>query len=128
MNNPYSSLAELRKRGWRVAVHKDYVLSGENHTFWLFTASHGPFFVKGESTEDFYALNQCLSQADTIDGWSRGDNEIGPMEFYSEMIEAFLAIQTLSTLRIGGPDAAGALNRIGGICDKILSGTPKSAQ
>ena len=57
----------LRKRGWRVAVHNDYEQDGKPHTFWLFTASFGPYFAKGESSEDYYALNQVLNQADDIE-------------------------------------------------------------
>jgi hypothetical protein len=67
----YSALKNLRKRGWRVAVHNDYMLDNRLHTFWLFTASHGPYFAKGESTEDFYALNQVLAHVDDIEKWSR---------------------------------------------------------
>jgi hypothetical protein len=67
----HCALKHLRDRGWRVAVHNDYMLHNKLHTFWLFTASHGPYFAKGESTEDFYALNQVLQQVDDIEAWSR---------------------------------------------------------
>lgn len=47
---------DIRSAGWAVAVHNDYRLYGEPHTFWLFT--HGDKAVKGEGRTDAEALNQ----------------------------------------------------------------------
>lgn len=56
----------LRAAGWSVAVHNDYRLKGEAHTFWLWTHPDGRW-VKGEGRTDDEALSQCLSatQPDT---------------------------------------------------------------
>jgi hypothetical protein len=48
---------DLRAKGWAVAVHNDYRLAGENHTFWLFT--NDGRCIKGEGKTDADALNQC---------------------------------------------------------------------
>lgn len=47
---------DIRADGWAVAVHNDYRLKGENHTFWLFTK--GERAVKGEGKTDAEALDQ----------------------------------------------------------------------
>lgn len=49
------SPGDIRAAGWMVAVHNDYRLHGENHTFWLFTK--GDRCVKGEGRTDADALN-----------------------------------------------------------------------
>ena len=56
---------DIRKAGWSVAVHNDYRLKGEFHTFWLFTKPIEWFqnldiqaSVKGEGRSDAEALNQ----------------------------------------------------------------------
>jgi hypothetical protein len=72
-------LKQLRDRGWLVAVHNDYLKDGRVHTFWLFTASHGPYFAKGESTDDYYALNQVLNRVDDIEKWCRGLTKYAPL-------------------------------------------------
>jgi len=48
----------MREQGWSVAVHNDYRLNGEDHTFWLWTHPSGRF-VKGEGRTDQEALKQC---------------------------------------------------------------------
>lgn len=53
---------DIRAKGWIVAVHNDYRLGGELHTFWLFT-KHGRC-VKGEGLTDAEALNQVREQLD----------------------------------------------------------------
>ena len=53
--NP-ASPDDIRNDGWAVAVHNDYRLKGESHTFWLFTK--GERAVKGEGRTDSEALNQ----------------------------------------------------------------------
>lgn len=45
---------DIRAQGWSVAVHNDYRLGGQSHTFWLFT--RGNQCVKGEGTSDAQAL------------------------------------------------------------------------
>lgn len=57
------TVAELRARGWSVAVHNDYRLAGEHHTFWLWTHPNGTW-IKGEGTSDNAALAQCLTAAE----------------------------------------------------------------
>ena len=47
---------DLRMAGWAVAVHNDYQLDGEPHTFWLFT--QGSRCAKGEGRTDAEALDQ----------------------------------------------------------------------
>jgi hypothetical protein len=49
----------IREQGWAVAVHNDYRLNGERHTFWLFTKGNGDEImssVKGEGKTDEEAL------------------------------------------------------------------------
>lgn len=53
-------LNELRAQGWTVAVHNDYRLGGEPHTFWLLTHPSGRW-IKGEGRTDDEALAQCLA-------------------------------------------------------------------
>jgi hypothetical protein len=55
-------LAELRGAGWSVAVHNDYRLHSEPHTFWLFTHPCGRW-IKGEGRTDADALRQVLDAA-----------------------------------------------------------------
>jgi cytochrome c556 len=50
------SPADIRAAGWAVAVHNDYRLNGEPHTFWLFTKDGRA--VKGEGKTDAEALSQ----------------------------------------------------------------------
>lgn len=46
---------DIRGMGWMVAVHNDYRLGGEFHTFWLFTKDGRA--VKGEGRTDREALD-----------------------------------------------------------------------
>jgi hypothetical protein len=48
-------LDKIRKHGGMVAVHNDYLLNGEFHTFWLFTFPDGTY-LKGEGKTDTEAL------------------------------------------------------------------------
>lgn len=50
----------LREAGWSVAVHNDYRLNGEAHTFWLWTHPDGRW-IKGEGRTDEDALSQCAA-------------------------------------------------------------------
>lgn len=59
-NPPRDIAAEMRERGWAVAVHNDYRLNGVAHTFWLWTHAESGRFVKGEGHTDAEALEQCL--------------------------------------------------------------------
>lgn len=63
-------LKRIRDFGWRVAVHNDYSLDGEWHTFWLFTrrGASGEFdqAVKGEGRTDEEALRQVLGRIGVI--------------------------------------------------------------
>ncbi|TJU85617.1 MAG: hypothetical protein E5Y10_24670 [Mesorhizobium sp.] len=51
---------DIRRAGWLVAVHNDYRLNGEAHTFWLFTKEGAA--VKGEGRTDADALNAVRAQ------------------------------------------------------------------
>lgn len=53
-----STADDLRKKGFTVAVHNDYRMSGTAHTFWLLTHSEGSY-IKGEGTTDLEALNNA---------------------------------------------------------------------
>lgn len=55
-----ASLEELRAAGWSVAVHNDYRLNGEPHTFWLFTHPNGRW-IKGEGRTDDEAITQAAA-------------------------------------------------------------------
>lgn len=55
-----SSPDDLRALGWTVAVHNDYRLGGDAHTFWLLTHSDG-HWLKGEGRTDAEALDQIRS-------------------------------------------------------------------
>lgn len=57
-----TALAQLRRDGWRVAVHNDYRQDGEDFTFWLFTHDAG-LFVKGEGRTDRDAIAAVCEQA-----------------------------------------------------------------
>lgn len=57
-----AALRALRSDGWTVAVHNDYRLNGEPHTFWLFTHPSGRW-LKGEGRTDGIALRSCIVQA-----------------------------------------------------------------
>lgn len=51
----------IRKEGGMVAVHNDYKMNGEFHTFWLFTFPDGTF-IKGEGKTDVEALALILGE------------------------------------------------------------------
>lgn len=66
---------DLRRLGWAVAVHNDYRLNGEHHTFWLWTKDGRA--VKGEGRTDEEALAQVGEQVQA-EVASGGDPERGP--------------------------------------------------
>lgn len=55
-------LCSLRGAGWMVAVHNDYKVAGEFHTFWLFTHPDGRY-LKGEARTDEEAVGKVVDQA-----------------------------------------------------------------
>ena len=59
-----SSPDDIRAKGWTVAVHNDYRLNGEAHTFWAF--SKGDWYVKGEGKSDREALNIVRKEIERI--------------------------------------------------------------
>ena len=61
-------IADLRWRGWAVAVHNDYRKDGAAYTFWLFTRGGGPLMqaIKGEGRSDRAALMQCRDAAEDL--------------------------------------------------------------
>ena len=60
----HSSPNDLRLKGFKVAVHNDYVLNGEDFTFWLMTKKYNNVTLafKGEGKTDEEALNQIREQ------------------------------------------------------------------
>jgi len=54
---------DIRALGWAVAIHNDYRLNGEAHTFWLFTKDGQA--VKGEGKTDAQALEIVRSVINT---------------------------------------------------------------
>lgn len=56
---PFELLTDLRRGGWRVAVHNDYNYKGHVFTFWLMTHPTG-VFVKGEGATDLDALREVI--------------------------------------------------------------------
>ncbi len=54
VENVEQTLHRLRQCGWRIAVHNDYMLHGQLHTFWGLTRNGR--FVKGEGLSDREAL------------------------------------------------------------------------
>lgn len=60
-----ATVDDLRALGWTVAVHNDYRLQGQAHTFWLFTK--GDFAAKGEGRTDSEALSKAMSEARRIE-------------------------------------------------------------
>ncbi len=60
-------LDNLRRAGWTVAVHNDFRLKGEPHTFWLLTNEATKRYVKGEGRSDQEALEECAHEAAMFD-------------------------------------------------------------
>jgi hypothetical protein len=61
MHDLGSMLRFLRGLGWMVAIHNDYKLGGEAHTFWLFTHQNGRW-IKGEALTDELAVAECIKK------------------------------------------------------------------
>ena len=59
-----SSPDDLRYQGFKVAVHNDYILNGEEYTFWLMTKKYNNVILafRGEGKTDEEALNQIREQ------------------------------------------------------------------
>lgn len=66
-------LGVIRDEGWRVAVHNDYTLDGEDYTFWLFTK--GNYFVKGEGHTDQEALQNVVNGISKLEELPNGTCE-----------------------------------------------------
>jgi hypothetical protein len=58
---PFQLLADIRRNGWKVAVHNDYTYKQVDFTFWLFTHRTG-VFVRGEGATDLDALREVVSE------------------------------------------------------------------
>ena len=58
------TLDRLRQCGWRVAIHNDYMLHGQLHTFWGFTRAGR--YVKGEGLSDRQALAEVDAALGTL--------------------------------------------------------------
>lgn len=58
-------LGNLRRVGWRVAIHNDYRMNGNDMTFWLFVHPNGAY-VKGEAMTDVVALRMCENASQRI--------------------------------------------------------------
>ena len=59
-------LADLRRDGWRVAAHNDYMQYGALFTFWLMV--RGEVAVKGEGKTDEYALREITEKVIVLNG------------------------------------------------------------
>lgn len=70
-------LAGLRELGWAVAVHNDYRVDGEPHTFWLFTKDGRA--IKGEGRTDVIALREVVAQT-TEAAWREWYRSVGGAE------------------------------------------------
>lgn len=57
-----SSADDLRECGLTLAVHNDYRLHGERHTFWLFVHEETKLSYMGEGKTDAEALNKVRTQ------------------------------------------------------------------
>lgn len=62
MNITSTSADDLRTLGLTVAVHNDYRLNGEHHTFWLFIDEATGMSYKGEGKTDAEALAQVYKK------------------------------------------------------------------
>ena len=51
---------DIRELGWAIAIHNDYRILQQPHTFWLFTKNG--YAIKGEGSTDAIALNQVRAQ------------------------------------------------------------------
>jgi hypothetical protein len=60
-----ASADDIRQKGWSVAIHNDYRLLGNSHTFWLFTKEGRA--VKGEGRTDREALDIVRKQIESED-------------------------------------------------------------
>lgn len=77
--NP-ASPDDIRANGWMVAVHNDYRLRGEFHTFWLFTK--GDYAAKGEGKSDAEALEQVRAEITRIEAQGE-DIPYDPFDAYA---------------------------------------------
>lgn len=66
------AMEALRTQGWSVAIHNDYRLSGEPHTFWLFTHPNGRW-IKGEGRTDEDALAEARAAILLIERGGKGE-------------------------------------------------------
>ena len=64
---------DLRAKGWVVAVHNDYRVSGIPYTFWLFTHRHSPRSIRGEGESDAEALDEVRREIERQAGEERRD-------------------------------------------------------
>ena len=69
-DTPLSAVDEIARKlrvdGWSVAVHNDYRLNGEPHTFWLWTHPNGRW-IKGEGKTDAEALSECYTRISSLE-------------------------------------------------------------
>jgi len=56
---------DIRALGWVVAIHNDYQILQQPHTFWLFTKDGRA--VKGEGSTDVIALEQVRDALQEVD-------------------------------------------------------------
>lgn len=61
MSDALTTLGNLRRCGWSVAVHNDYKIGKKSFTFWLMTREDG-VFLKGEGKTDGIALDHIVAQ------------------------------------------------------------------
>jgi|GEM_PF-1875057 len=85
----------LRAAGWSVAVHNDYRLNGEAHTFWLWTHPDGRW-IKGEGRTDEDALSQCAALIRPAPVASGGQHSSGEVETLRVLLDNLVIAQALS--------------------------------
>lgn len=93
-------VAQMRADGWSVAVHNDYRLNAEPHTFWLWTHPDGRY-VKGEGRTDAEALTAIQAGLSA----RRGLDTIDPTPSQSEVAGLVAEVPAgLWADLLGGPD------------------------
>jgi hypothetical protein len=80
-----ASADDIRAAGWAVAVHNDYRLNGQAHTFWLFTKAGRA--VKGEGKTDAEALEQVRAEIGLASPDSSSAAKVAEVEGHFEYIE-----------------------------------------
>lgn len=81
-----ATLHNLRRAGWCVAVHNDYVQTGPANgeallartpmTFWLLTHPDTGRYIRGEGETDLEALRLCAAAARQWGEWDKQEERL----------------------------------------------------